>query len=169
MPGSKNSKGFTLLELIVVIALAAIILGFTIPRIRTSFLTDNTRKYSRLIMATVASLKTRAVDEQRRYTLNLEIDEHKFWVTHEAQSEEEREQAAEQGQKLSEDLRFLDVDFGEDQKLSTGLAQINFYKGGYSDRAVIHLEDDDDQSLSFLIEPFLPRTKRFETYVSLTP
>ncbi len=43
---------------------------------------------------------------------------------------------------------------------------ICFYKAGYSDKAIIHIEDEDHYQVSFLIEPFLPNMKLYQEYVS---
>lgn len=160
-----GNGGFTLIELIVVIALLGILLGFSIPRISSSFFFDETKSTSRWIMGKVKMLKNRSLGEQKRYTLHLSLDDDTMWVTHETMTEEQLEEAGDGGEKLPESLRLLDVEFPGGKVVSTGEAQIHFHPRGYSDKALIHVEADDDRQLSLMVEPFLPHVKVLDKYV----
>ena len=56
-------------------------------------------------------------------------------------------------------------EFLNEDKITRGIAEIHFYRKGYSDKALIHIEDDDNEQSSYLIEPFLPHVKIIEEYV----
>ena len=90
----------------------------------------------------------------------------KMWITNEAMSDEEQLAAEQKGFKLPPNLRVRDVEFPDNKIISSGRTQISFYPKGYSDQAVIHLENKDEK-ISFRIEPFLSTVKIFEEYVSL--
>jgi hypothetical protein len=45
-----------------------------------------------------------------------------------------------------------------------GQADIYFNEKGYSDKAIIHLKNDDNEKFSFLIEPFLLRVRLYNGY-----
>jgi len=47
-------------------------------------------------------------------------------------------------------------------EIQSGIAEIFFYKKGYSDQAVIVIENEDNRKLFFTIEPFLPAVKLYE-------
>lgn len=160
-----RSSGYTLLELIVVIALIGILLSFSLPRFRDSFLTDNSKKVSRWFMIKVQALKQEALKNRKQYILHLDMSDDKMWVTHEGMSEEEAEAAAQGGYDLPENIAVIDVEYPGGEKISFGRADIRFYKGGYSDKVLIHLEDDDNNRTSLLIEPFLPKVKYYEEYI----
>lgn len=162
---SRNS-GYTLIELIIVISLIGIILFFSIPRFQESVFTSNTKKISRWIIVKVKSLKQSAVRDQKLYTLHISIENGRMWVTHESMSEEEIENAKQKGYELPEGLKMLDVAFPDQEKISHGVADICFYKKGYSDKALIHIENDDNRRFSFVIEPFLPKVKLHDKYLS---
>ncbi len=159
----QRANGFTLIELIVVISLISIMLFFTMPRFQDAVLSDNTKKTSLWIIGKVRALKEKAVSNQKLYTLHVNLDAGRLWVTNESMSEEELQNAERQGYELPNDVKALDVEYPDKGKISAGLADICFYKKGYSDKALIHIEDDD-KKLSFLIEPFLSGVKLYEKY-----
>ena len=57
MVGFERIKGFTLIELIVVIALISIMLFLAIPKFQSDIFTDSTKKVSRWIIYKVPALK----------------------------------------------------------------------------------------------------------------
>ena len=148
-----------------VISLISLMFFFAIPRIRVDILSDNTRKVSRWIMLNVSALKEKAVHDQKRYALHLSLDSNRLWVTNDTLSEEELEEAAATGYNLPEDIKLLDVEYPDKEKISAGRADIYFYKKGYSDKAMIHITNNDNEVLSFLIEPFLSRVRLYNKYL----
>lgn len=161
----RENIGFTLIELIVVISLISLILFIAIPRFQSTVFTDNTKKTSRWIIGKVQSLKTRAVRDQNLYILHVSLDANKLWVSDGSMSEEELENAELQGYKLPDDVTLIDVEYPQNEIIALGTADIRFYQKGYSDKALIHIENSDSEQRSFLIESFLPRVKMFPDYV----
>ena len=159
------NQGFTLIELIVVITLISLMLFFAIPRFQVDVLSDNTNKVSRWIMVKVHSLKEKAVREQKLYVLHISLDSNRLWVTSEIMSQEELQAAEANGYELSNDINLLDVEYPDEEKISVGRADIYFYKKGYSDKAIIHISNDDNERRSFLIEPFLSRVRLYNKYI----
>ena len=160
-----RQRGFTLVELAVVILLISITLVFALPRLPESPLIDPNGAAARWIILNVRNLKERAVREQTQFTLHVGIDGNRFWITHEAMSEEDRQQAEEKGYRLPGGMRVEDVQYPDSSRLMSGQADIAFYKKGYSDRVMLHIADGDDK-MSFQIEPFLSRVKVYDQYVS---
>jgi hypothetical protein len=138
---------------------------FAIPRIQVDILSDNTRKVSRWIMLNVSALKEKAVHDQKNYVLHLSLDSNRLWVTSDVMSVEELEDAEAIGYELPDDIKLLDVDYPNKEKISVGRADIYFYKKGYSDKAIIHITNNDNEVLSFLIEPFLSRARLYNKYL----
>lgn len=161
----RPTNGFTLIELIVVISLISLMLFLVVPKFRGDILSDNTKELSRWIMVKVADLKERAVREQKLYILHVSLDSNRFWISHETTSQEELDSTAPDGYELPEDFKLMDVEYPDYEKISAGQADIYFHEKGYSDKAIIHIENAANKRLSFLIEPFLTRVRLYETYV----
>ena len=163
VPVHSRQNGFTLMELMVVIALLTIMLVFSIPRLHETFFLDDSKTSSRWITAKIQMLKEAAVSKQKDYKLHFDLDTDHYWETDASMQEEDLENAAIHTKPLPDGLKIADIEFPDNGKVSSGRTQINFYKNGYSDKALIHVMDGDAY-VSYLIEPFLSEIQRFETY-----
>jgi prepilin-type N-terminal cleavage/methylation domain-containing protein len=158
-------SGFTLIELIVVISLIGLMLFFSLPRLQNNPFLDDSKKSSRWLIGKVRTLKENAIRDQKRYTLHFDLDGGRMWETNESMSQEELELAVLNSFELPEDVRIMDVEYPSKGKISSGQVEIAFYKAGYTDKALVHIQEGE-RYLSFLIEPFLPKVQFFETYAS---
>lgn len=158
-------RGFTLIEIIVVIALIGILLFFSVPRFQGTVLRDSSEKSVRWVIYTVRMLRQDAVKQRKTYTLNIDMGAGEMWATHDGMSEEEVENARQEPYELPGQLALVDVAFPDGEKIAYGRAEIRFYPKGYSDRAMIHLREGDDQQMTLWIEPFLPNIKVYDSYV----
>ena len=160
-----NQSGFTLIELIVVMALLTLTLAIAMPRLQDYLLVDHAKKAGRWIILTIPSLKDRAIREQKTYRLNVEVDAGRFWISDDSMDEDQLLEASRRGFELTGQLEILDVEYPDADKVSSGLAEIRLYPQGHSDRAIIHLRDEENQ-LSFQVEPFLSKVIMVEDYIS---
>lgn len=159
------SKGFTLIELIVVMALISILLFFSLPRFQGTFVQDSSQKAVRWVLYTVKMLRQDALKYRKIFTLHVELGAGSMWVTDESMSEEDVENARQGAYEFPDHMEILDVELPDGEKTSYGRADVRFYPKGYSDRVIIHLRVNDDEQMSLLIEPFLPNIKIYDTYV----
>jgi len=65
-----GTKGFTLIELAVVIALLGLFLGLTIPRFQYYLVADDLKATTRKIVGLVREVRNEAIREQRVYTIH---------------------------------------------------------------------------------------------------
>ena len=158
-----QSDGFTLLELIVVISLLGIMLVLTVPRFHETLFLDEAKTGSRWIIGKIQGLKEAAVRNQKHYTLHIDLDSDRFWETDAAMSAEDLEAAALNAGSLPSGLKIADIEYPIRGKISSGRADITFYKNGTSDKVLIHLQDGEE-FISYLIEPFLSEVTQYETY-----
>lgn len=156
----KKDLGFTLIELVVVISLISLLLFFSVPRLDISLFSDDQRKLSAWLQLTVKSLKQEAVRKQTGLVLNLDMDENEMWTStqEEVRATGENEDTPKGNvYRVPEGVHLTGVEFTDQDKITSGIARINFYPKGYSDRATILLEDDQDRRLAYHVEPFLLR------------
>ena len=159
-----RTAGFTLIELIVVIALISTMLFFSLPRLQGNPFVDDANKSTRWLIGKISALREKAVRNGRRYSLHLDLDTGRIWETSATMSPAELERAAlNNSYALPDGVRLVDVEFALKGKQNSGLAQITFYWAGYADKALIHLQEDET-SRSLLIEPFLSDVTVFEKY-----
>jgi prepilin-type N-terminal cleavage/methylation domain-containing protein len=161
---SQRRAGFTLLELIVVMALIGIVFFFAIPRFEGSFLFDDSKQSARWLVGKLQTLREEALRTRRQHILNVDFETRRVWHTLEAMTIEELELAMRRAQPIPGGARVVGVEFPPDTRITSGRAEIRFYGDGHSDKALIHLQLGGASS-SFLLEPFLSQVKMFESVV----
>ena len=158
-----HCHGFTLIELIVVISLIGLMLFVSLPRLQNNPFFDDSKKSARWLIGKVQALKESAIRDQKQYSLHIDLDSGRIWETNESMSPEEHESAASNSYTLPEDVRIMDVEYPAKEKMTSGQAEITFYKAGYTDKAFVHMQEGETY-LSFLIEPFLSNVQVIEKY-----
>jgi general secretion pathway protein H len=177
LPQSENShitfkkpshmmKGYTLIELIVVIVLLGIIFGISIPRFRQALLSDSLDTASLRVIGLVQNLREKAISDQVSYILHFDIREKRIWAFAGNASEEEQETARDRAYELPQDIKIQDIwSWSSGKFFDEGT--IRFSRKGYIEQSVIHLQSEDGREVSLELTPFLGSIKIHEGYVDI--
>jgi prepilin-type N-terminal cleavage/methylation domain-containing protein len=162
--GSRQA-GYTLLELIVVMALIGIVFFFAVPRFEGSLFFDDAKQSSRWLIGKLQALREEALRTHRRHFLHVDFETNRLWQTSEAMTSEEIDLAIRRAQRLPGGALVMSVEFPGLERIQSGRTEIRFFGDGHTDRVLIHLRQGDAFA-SFLLEPFLSHVKMFDAFVS---
>ncbi|MFO7599663.1 MAG: GspH/FimT family pseudopilin [Candidatus Desulfacyla sp.] len=160
-----DKKGYTLIELIVVIVMIGIILTFAAPRLRNALLNDPLKSVARKMVGIIHNLRNEAVREQQAYTLHFDLNSNKFWTTWASMTVEEQALAREQAPSLPNDVRLRDVWIKGEGKITEGEAAILFTPRGYTLVSAVHLRSQDSREITLELSPFISKVNVIDTYV----
>ena len=167
--GSLNNHqkiaGFTFLELIVVISIVSALLFFSIPVFNKTSLFSNSSGQIGDIVRLMEDLKTRAVEKNKNFTLNIHPVSTSVWVTHTDMNETQKQSAEGNATVLSDGIIFLGLEFPDIRQPETQGYQLIFYKDGHSDFAMLHIAENDS-NITLKLEPFLSSVQVIEGIVS---
>ncbi|MBF0573967.1 MAG: type II secretion system protein [Desulfamplus sp.] len=76
-----SNSGFTLIELIVVLAVMGSVLFITLPKFRTLTFDDTSERGLNILLNTVKDLKKKALSDGMDYILHLDVVKSVMWVT----------------------------------------------------------------------------------------
>jgi prepilin-type N-terminal cleavage/methylation domain-containing protein len=163
---TRSGPGFTLLELMVVMLLVSIVLAISIPKFGGGAFQDPVKKLSRWMINTVRTLRSTAIQQQKTQSLVIDLSNRRMWIVNEAMDEKTAQDAASNSALTVPDVvQRMDVQFPQQERISTGTAEVRFYPTGYSDQVLIHLETDDDEKITYMVEPLLPKVKIFDEWI----
>jgi prepilin-type N-terminal cleavage/methylation domain-containing protein len=157
-------RGYTLIELIVVMALIGIVFFFAVPRFEGAFILDDAQKSARYLIAKLQAMREEALRTHRLRTLHIDLDSGRLWESDELMTAEEREAALARAQPLPGGARIVAVIFPVQGRVAAGRAEIRFHRAGHSDRALIQVAGGDSRT-TFLLEPFLIEVAMLDGWV----
>lgn len=161
-----QSRGFTLVELIVVISIIAILLVFSFPVFQNFHFFSNSKSQTGKIVRLITDLKKRALQNNVDYFMHINSDSGMVWISNDSMDDELNEKAKENAIVLSENFSILDVEFHGMAESGGTEYKIRFRKQGYSDFALIHILENEN-NLTLKIEPFLSTVQILNRHVFL--
>lgn len=161
-----NPRGFTLLELIVVMVLLAITVSLAVPRLAGFFSGDQLKTGVRRLVGLIHQCSQLAQRQQAPYLLRYIDGEHRFVVEPERRQGEEGAVAKERGLRLSDSVRVQDLWTWYGGTRAAQDFVIRFTKGGYVEPTVIHLRATGGAEISVVLSPFLGKVEVRDQYVS---
>jgi prepilin-type N-terminal cleavage/methylation domain-containing protein len=152
---TRNEKGFTLLELIVVCTLIGILLSLSVPSLRMTFFSDPLKSTARNMIGLVNGVRELAVRQQQPYLLHISQAERRVWYEMEDKTGvEEAGNHRKEQILLPETVNISGVWLG-DAEASDEQSGIYISKQGYVQQTRIRIEDEDGEHLFVIFYPFL--------------
>ncbi|MBW1779154.1 MAG: prepilin-type N-terminal cleavage/methylation domain-containing protein [Deltaproteobacteria bacterium] len=160
-----GKKGYTFVELIVVIVMVGIVLTFAAPRLRHALLNDHLKATARKMIGIIHNLRNEAVREHQTVALYLDLNSNRFWTADASMTGGELDLARERGSALPADVRIRDVWINGEGKTVEGEARILFTPKGYTQMSAIHLRSEDGREMTLKLSPFMSKVSVLDTYV----
>jgi len=149
-----NNRAFTLIELIVVLVLVSTLLLIALPSVRDTLSAHPVRTEARKLAEIIEDTRSRAIREQRDYTLNVDIEKGRFRTCRSTEPAELQERSGNTVWNLPDGVRIAGIQFGNGEVQNAGEARLLFSGQSYAQPAVIHLLRDN-LSISLTIRPFM--------------
>ncbi|MBN1473950.1 MAG: prepilin-type N-terminal cleavage/methylation domain-containing protein [Syntrophaceae bacterium] len=162
-----GKTGFTLVELMVVIALIGIILVLAVPTTRNALTGDGIKKASRQLIGLERKLRVEAVRDQADYILCLDLPTSSYWIVTADMTAEKENEVKKSARKLSAGARILDIVFPDNKKFSEGEVRIRFGKNSICPPMVIHLGDEEER-MTIVVNPFMGVTGIYDEYKDIS-
>ena len=160
-----NGKGFTLLELIMVMVLVGLVVSLAFPNVAAFLTTDQLNVTVRRLTGLISQGSMLAQRRQSVYLLRYIQSEHRFILEVEDPGDEH-----EPGENLDDVRLAATVTVGGRWSLSggTGPAEdlvIRFTANGYVEPTIIYLRSAGGRELSVALSPFLGTIQVLDGYV----
>ena len=159
-----NHKGYTLVELVVVVFLAGVMLFLAVPAMRNVLLGDPLQSSVRQLVGIVRDLRTDAVREQIDFVLHFDLPQNCYWIYTTNMTPEEKIERKKKALLIPEGIKISDIYHVGDVKKTDGEFDTIFYRTGVVQPTVIHLSRNE-QVVTLIFEPFLNQVRIFERYV----
>jgi prepilin-type N-terminal cleavage/methylation domain-containing protein len=168
----KPPTGFTLVELIVVMALIAVFLAFALPEIRPAGGFKNRAEDATDLARIISMIKHQALQENRDFQLHLDMDGTRAWLTHSGMDAAALEKARSDAKQFPARLRVTGMEFaalsrhgGTEIQQTRSDPVIRFSRNGYSDNMILHVTDNGSP-FSLKVSPFLMEVETVSEHVS---
>lgn len=165
MNSSKRILGFTFVELVVVVAIFSVILLFTMPLFKNLFVSSASRPKISNLINQIEMLKQKSVRMDKDFFLHIETYSGRVWISDETMDTDELDIARESGMVYDGKVSIVNIEFFDDHRTGEQASVIRFYRQGYSDRALIHLRQDDED-FTLKVGAFLNQVEKYLQYIS---
>jgi prepilin-type N-terminal cleavage/methylation domain-containing protein len=166
-PRINRVKGFTLLELLVVLAILGIFLGIFSLGTGSILSRGDLRLATRQILSQVASVRGEAAGTRSEQSLIFNIDENRL----ERNIRKKKLEFGSSGDgketvlRLPREVDLVDVRIERRGKYQEGEVAVHFFPNGCLERTLIHLKNNKDETYTIEINPLTGQATLYESYI----
>jgi prepilin-type N-terminal cleavage/methylation domain-containing protein len=162
-----TNRGYTLIELSVVVLLVGMMLLIAVPRVQDTLLNDDLKAVVRRFIGAAHELQSESVREQTDYILHIDLNLPAIWSYTADMTAEKRAELRKGAVRLPEGIRIADVKQADGVKKTEGEVDIRFSMRGYTTPTVIHLAKGD-RVFTLVFNPFLRTVTVYEKEVDFS-
>jgi prepilin-type N-terminal cleavage/methylation domain-containing protein len=162
---SNEPRGFTLVELAVVLMILAVVLGLVLPEVSSFLFRSDLKASSRRLAGAVSYTRSQAMLEGRLWELTLDLDTASFWATALDKEGSSSDLDTVKKRTLAGDVRFMDVKKLPDEMIRAGRVVLHFHPKGLVEPAVIHLAGPGKQIQTLFVKAFNGRLVARDGYL----
>lgn len=154
-----SGRGYTLLELLVVLILISILITLAVPTLKSTLSVDPLKMTAMKVAGLVRAAREQAVRDQQEYLVEVNFPENLLSVRRAGQQlpdEEEDELREKNTVRMPEDVDLVDVWEKSTGSLSEGVPVIRVGRRGYMTETILHLSDGD-AIVGIRFTPFLDK------------
>jgi prepilin-type N-terminal cleavage/methylation domain-containing protein len=159
-----SRKGYTLVELVVVVFLAGMMLFLAVPAMRNVFLSDQLQSTTRQLATIARELRIDAVREQVDFVLHFDMTRNSYWTYAADMTPEKKDERKKKALLIPEGVKITDIYHVGGTKKTDGEIETIFYKSGVVQPTVIHL-NKEELAATIILEPFLNQVRIFDRYI----
>ncbi len=164
-----RQQAFTLIELLVVLVLLSIMMAISIPRFRTTILSDPLKSSARQLIGTIREARQQAAISEKGCFLTITLEERKFDLlcpktpTGDVEVKEE-ETASDRSLVLPDRVSINSVFNGSGTRFATGEVTLWINPQGLMEPAIINL-GSDGKEIGLDIAPFISEIRLSDKYL----
>lgn len=156
-----NNRGYTLIELSVVVLLIGMLLLLAVPRLRDEVLNDGLKAAARQLVGAAREMRLESVRDQTDQILHIDMALPSFWSYPADTTGEKRAELRRRAHRLPDGVRIVAVRQPHQAARTEGEIQIRFFRRGYVAPTVIRL-GKDDRVFTLVLNPFLQAVTVYE-------
>ncbi len=170
---TRGNRGFTLIELTVVIFLIGLLFLISMPRLSNFLYQGDLRRVARSLKAAVYLLRSKSIVTNRNTVLHFDLDKGAYWGAYESAEDESEGFSDDEppllvsSRELPKDIRFVDALNINTPRVTSGRLSSTFNSKGVFEETVLHLADRNDRVLTIVINAYTGRFLLYDEYVEV--
>ncbi|HWR68359.1 MAG TPA: type II secretion system protein [Desulfomonilia bacterium] len=162
-----TDKGFTLIELMIVIVIIGITLGYIGPRIFSGVFASNMDRAARDITAMIQLTRSSAVTQHKTYFVRFDLDNEKIAMYPMPESSGQTpEMTKERPMADGVDLKSIKTPYQSEKE--RGELDLKVTSEGVVEQGVIYIEGSFGRIYTLVVKPFSGTLKIYDHYVEVT-